>query len=81
MREVEALYSKPIRKILIELYVEHLSMDKIAEVLGHSRATLWSWRQRLGITDAVLQAAVAVADPYPDTEAYPLPHSNNSEAE
>ena len=58
MEAVERVRGRPLRQDILDLYVQHRDLQKVGEVLGASRTTLWYWRTRLGITDVDLQVAL-----------------------
>ena len=62
MQAAERIAGKPLRQAIIDLYLEHRDLGVVAEKLGCSRASLWNWRLRMGLSEADLMVAVAEAD-------------------
>lgn len=62
MEAAERIVGKPLKQAIIDLYVKHRDLIVVAEKLGCSRHSLWSWRGRLGISEADMRVAVAEAD-------------------
>ncbi len=62
MREVEERFGQPIRNLILDLYGEHRSLEKVASIIGVERVTVFNWRLRLNITEADLQESLSKAD-------------------
>ena len=49
MRDVEERYGRPLERLLADMYNEK-GLPAMAEEIGVSKATLWYWLLRFGIT-------------------------------
>lgn len=59
MAERQEKHGTPIRDLVLNLYAECGDLGQVAESLEITRATLWTWRLRLGITEKELEIARA----------------------
>ena len=58
----ERQYGKTIRDLIIDLYDEHRNLEKVAVYLDVSRATLVTWRVKLGLEEIELRDIMCKRD-------------------
>ena len=51
----ERQYGKTLRNLIIDLYDEHRNLERVADYLHISRATLVTWRVKLGLEEIELR--------------------------
>ena len=62
MDALERLHEKPIKEVILELYLRHRSVGLVANELSISRFTLNVWCSRIGLTASDLKLAALKAD-------------------
>ena len=62
MTLAEQQHEKPIKDLIVDLYDEYRNMEKVADKLDVTRATLLTWRIKVGLDELSLKRIIRDRD-------------------